>query len=111
MGGCGVSSAYIGVIFDVCMHMHVTKMSHHSGAAAGYIQLAIECCVCVGEREAETEKADVRDKRFPVLLVTPSLFTAFTSLSPLFSLSPVSMSRSISVSSQAGFGFTMASWD
>lgn len=32
----------------------------------------------------ETEKADVRDKRLPVLLVTPSLFTAFTSLSPPF---------------------------
>lgn len=66
----------------VCLHMQVSKMSHRIGAAAGYIQLAIESGVCVCE--GETEKTDVRDKRLPVLSVTPSLFTAFTSLSPLF---------------------------
>lgn len=41
-GGSGVSSAFIKGIDDVCMHMHTAKMSRHSGAAAGYIQLAIE---------------------------------------------------------------------
>lgn len=47
--GCasGIIDVCIGVIFDacMCMHMQESEMSHHSGAAAGYIQLAIEWCV------------------------------------------------------------------
>ncbi len=40
-GGRGDS---VGVMFGACMcvHMHKSEMSHHSGAAAGFIQLAIE---------------------------------------------------------------------
>lgn len=76
--------------------------------------------VCICERASERvwvivyvrQKTDVRDKRLPVLMVTLSLFTAFTSLSPPFSfLCFPSCCRPISVSSQAGFGYTMASWD
>lgn len=58
--------------------------------------------VWVSEREKRREgggdwqkKADVKDKCFPVLLVTPSLLTAFTSLSPSFFLSPASFLQSL----------------
>lgn len=87
--------------------MHESKMSHHSGAAAGYIQLR---CVCVWERHGESGC----EGQVPPCTVGHSLtFHCFHFSITLLSFPCFlpAISGCISISSQVGFRFTMASWD
>lgn len=91
---------------DACMsvHMHGSENeSPHYGQLQGMFSW----------QEGETEKADVRDKRPPCTVGHSLTFLCFHfSITPFFFLSPPPLpSCSISISSQAGFGLTMASWD
>lgn len=71
---------------------------------------SIESGVCVRERQ---RKRMWRTKRLPVLLVTPWLCTAFTSLSLRFPSSVSFLQHLIPflLTSQAGFGSIMDCWD
>lgn len=83
-------------------------MSHHKESiyAIGNKVMCVRFCGRQGR------KADVKDKRHAVLLVTPTLFTSFTSVTPFLShFLPLQALTPSSISSQAGFDFTMACWD
>lgn len=73
----------------MCMDMHVTQMSHHGRAAAGYIQLAIEWCVRVCRRDRERQKKRINEGQTPPCTAGHSLtFHCFHFSVTPFPLSP-----------------------